>query len=262
MGTLGRIVYSLGVALRETGQALDRLGSRVQGSAAFKEELSRHQTIMKLFDKSPVIDETVFVAPSAAVIGDVKIGQNSSIWYGCVIRGDVNYIRVGAETNIQDNTLVHVAKNNAVGNVMPTIIGDKVTVGHNSVLHACTLEDEAFVGMGATILDGAVVEKGAMVAAGALITQNTRVPSGQVWAGNPAKFLRHLTEEEHSFIALSATNYAALADIHAKENLKTFEEIEADKLIRKKWALQSDDYDSQLGIRREKPPQLAFPDKM
>ncbi len=84
----------------------------------------------------------------------------------------------------------------------------------------------------------------------------------QVWAGNPAKFLRHLTEEEHSFIALSATNYAALADIHAKENLKTFEEIEADKLTRKKWAQQSDDYDSHLGIRREKPPQLAFPDKM
>jgi len=137
-----------------------------------------------------------------------------------------------------------------------------VGLGHNVVLHACTLEDGAFVGMGATILDGAVVEKGAMVAAGALITQNTRVPSGQVWVGSPAKFLRHLTEEEQSFTAISAKSYAGLAEIHSKENCKAFEEIEVDKLTCKKWAQQSDDYDSHLGIRCEKPLQIAFPYKM
>jgi len=262
MGTLGRVVYSLGKAARETGQALDRLGCRLQGVTGFKEDLSRHRTLMNLFDKTPVIEDSAFVAPSASVIGDVQIGEKSSIWYGCVLRGDVNHIRVGSETNIQDNTLVHVAKTNVSGNVAPTIIGNKVTVGHSAVLHACTLEDESFVGMGATVLDGAVVEKGAMVAAGSLVTQKTRIPSGQIWAGNPARFLRNLTTEELSFIKVSADNYAGLGEIHAKENSKTFEEIEADKMQRRKWEQQSDDYDSHLGIIRSKPPQVAFPDNM
>ncbi|KAJ7554883.1 hypothetical protein O6H91_05G014200 [Diphasiastrum complanatum] len=253
MGTLGRVVYRVGFWVRETGQALDRLGCRLQGNYAFQEQLSRHRTIMNLFDKLPTVAENVFVAPSAAVIGDVKIGARSSIWYGCVLRGDVNHIRIGSETNIQDNTLVHVAKTNISGNVAPTIVGDKVTIGHNAVLHACIVEDQSFVGMGATLLDGVVVENGAMVAAGALVTQNTRVPSGQIWAGNPARFLRELTEEEKVFILKSADNYSNLAEIHAKENAKSFEEIETEKLLRKKWAEQSDDYDSHLGIIREKP---------
>ncbi|KAL3700355.1 hypothetical protein R1sor_018377 [Riccia sorocarpa] len=261
MGTLGRILYTVGFWVRETGQAVDRLGSRLQGTYAFKEQLNRHRTVMNIFDKKPEISDNAFVAPSAAVIGDVQIGEKSSIWYGCVLRGDVNYIRVGSETNIQDNTLVHVAKTNVSGNIAPTIIGDKVTVGHSAVLHACTVEDEAFVGMGAVLLDGVVVEKGAMVAAGALVTQNTRVPAGQVWAGNPAKFLRNLSAEERAFIGKSADNYAQLGVTHAAENAKSFSMIEADIELRKQIAQQSDDYDSHLGIVREKDPDLAFPDK-
>ncbi|CAM6094508.1 unnamed protein product [Calypogeia fissa] len=258
MGTLGKAVYRLGAWVRETGQAIDRLGCRMQGEYAFKEQLSRHRTIMSFYEKKPEIAKDVFVAPSAAVIGDVKIGKKSSIWYGSVLRGDVNSISIGAETNIQDNTLVHVAKTNVSGNIAPTIIGSRVTVGHNAVLHACTVEDEVLVGMGATLLDGVVVEKGAIVAAGALVTQNTRVPAGQIWAGSPAKFMRNLTAEEKTFLVKSADNYASLAVMHAEENAKSFAEIEADKEYRKKLAQQSDDYDSHLGIVRDlRPPSMA-----
>lgn len=254
MGSLGKAVYHMGFWIRETGQALDRLGSRLQSIYAFQEQFSRHRTLMNLYDKAPDVAQNAFIAPSAAVVGDVKVGSGSSVWYGCVLRGDVNSISVGSETNIQDNTLVHVAKTNLSGNVMATSIGSRVTIGHNALLHGCTVEDDAFIGMGATLLDGVHVEANAMVAAGALVKQNTRIPTGEIWAGNPAKFLRRLSHEEIAFFAKSAANYAELAEVHAKENSKTYEEIQTDKVLRKKWAVQSDDYDSHIGVVREKPP--------
>jgi carbonic anhydrase/acetyltransferase-like protein (isoleucine patch superfamily) len=217
---------------------------------------------MNVFDKSPLVDKDVFVAPSASVIGDVQIGKGSSIWYGCVLRGDVNNISVGSGTNIQDNTLVHVAKTNISGKVLPTLIGDNVTVGHSAVIHGCTVEDDAFVGMGATLLDGVVVEKHAMVAAGSLVKQNTRIPSGEVWGGNPAKFMRKLTDEEIVYISQSAKNYINLAQIHASENSKSFEQIEVERALRKKYARKDEDYDSMLGITRETPPELILPDNV
>ncbi|PPR98221.1 hypothetical protein GOBAR_AA22442 [Gossypium barbadense] len=221
-----------------------------------------HRTLMNVFDKSPLVDKDAFVAPSASVIGDVQVGRGSSIWYGCVLRGDVNSISVGSGTNIQDNSLVHVAKSNLSGKVLPTNIGNNVTVGHSAVLHGCTVEDEAFVGMGATLLDGVVVEKHAMVAAGALVRQNTRIPAGEVWGGNPAKFLRKLTEEEIAFISQSATNYTNLAQVHAAENAKPFDEIEFEKILRKKFAKRDEEYDSMLGVVRETPPELILPDNV
>ncbi|KAL9358678.1 hypothetical protein Peur_046801 [Populus x canadensis] len=268
MGTLGRAIYTVGFWIRETGQALDRLGGRLQGNYYFQEQLSRHRTLMNIFDKAPVVDKDAFVAPSASVIGDVQVGKGSSIWYGCVLRGDVNSISVGSGTNIQDNSLVHVAKSNLSGKVLPTIIGDNVTVGehyyggHSAVVHGCTVEDEAFVGMGATLLDGVVVEKHAMVAAGALVRQNTRIPTGEVWGGNPAKFLRKLTDEEIAFIAQSATNYSNLAQVHAAENAKPFDEIEFEKVLRKKFAKKDEEYDSMLGVVRELPPELILPNNV
>ncbi|OVA18752.1 Bacterial transferase hexapeptide repeat [Macleaya cordata] len=263
MGTLGKAIYTVGFWIRETGQAIDRLGSRLQGNYYFQEQLSRHRTLMNIFDKAPSVDKDAFVAPSASIIGDVQVGRASSIWYGCVLRGDVNSISVGSGTNIQDNSLVHVAKSNLSGKVLPTIIGDNVTVaGHSAVLHGCTVENEAFVGMGATLLDGVVVEKHAMVAAGALVRQNTRIPAGEVWGGNPAKFLRKLTEEEIAFISQSATNYSNLAQVHAAENAKTFEEIELEKLLRKKFARRDEEYDSMLGVVREVPPELILPNNI
>ncbi|KAJ0975945.1 hypothetical protein J5N97_017910 [Dioscorea zingiberensis] len=262
MGTLGRVIYTVGFWIRETGQAIDRLGSRLQGNYYLKEQLSRHRTLMNVFDKVPNVDKDAFVAPSASVIGDVLVGRGSSIWYGCVLRGDVNSIRVGSGTNIQDNSLVHVAKSNLSGKVLPTIIGDNVTVGHSAVLHGCTVEDESFVGMGAVLLDGVVVEKHGMVAAGALVRQNTRIPAGEVWGGNPAKFLRKLTEEEIAFITQSATNYTNLSQVHAVENAKTFEEIESERALRKKFARRDEEYDSMIGVVREVPPELILPDNV
>ncbi|MBA0653493.1 hypothetical protein Goklo_020664 [Gossypium klotzschianum] len=284
MGTLGKAIYTVGFWIRETGQALDRLGCRLQGNYYFQEQqnyflnrkgvdfdqffriwfvsVSRHRTLMNVFDKAPIVDRDAFVAPSASVIGDVQVGRSSSIWYGCVLRGDVNSISIGSGTNIQDNSLVHVAKSNLSGKVLPTIIGSNVTVGHSAVLHGCTVEDEAFVGMGATLLDGVYVEKHAMVAAGALVRQNTRIPCGEVWGGNPAKFLRKLTEEEMTFISQSALNYTNLAQVHAAENAKSFDEIELETMLRKKFARRDEEYDSMLGVVRETPPELILPDNI
>nr|QEI21538.1 carbonic anhydrase [Zygophyllum xanthoxylum] len=256
MGTMGRAIYSVGFWIRETGQALDRLGSRLQGNYRFHEQLSRHRPLMNVFDKVPLVDKEAFVAPSASITGDVQVGRGSSIWYGCVLRGDVNSIVVGSGTNIQDNSLVHVAKSNLAGKVLPTVIGDNVTIGHSAVLHGCTVEDDVFIGTGATLLDGAHVEKLAMVAAGALVRQNTTIHSGEVWGGSPAKFLRKLTEEEMSFISQSASNYSNLAKVHAAVNAKSLEENEFIKMFQKKFARRKEEYDSATDVASEAPPQL------
>jgi len=162
--------------------------------------------ILPYRDVAPRIAPDAFVAPGAAVIGDVEIGARSSVWFGCVLRGDVNYVRIGARTNLQDGTVVHVASDGPA-----TIIGDDVTVGHGAVIHACSLENGCFVGIRATVMDGAVVESGAMVAAGALVTPDKRVPAGELWAGAPARKVRELGEEEFAAYAAIAAHYVNLA---------------------------------------------------
>ena len=163
----------------------------------------------------PKIGRNVFLAETAAVIGDVEIGDESSIWYHCVVRGDVNDIKIGARTNIQDGTVIHVSST-----LQGTYIGNDVTVGHMALLHACTVEDGAFIGMKACVMDGAYVEKGAMVAAGALVTPGKRVLSGQLWGGSPARFMRELKEDEKAYIPYSAGHYARLASEYLNKNLK------------------------------------------
>ncbi len=153
----------------------------------------------------PKIHDTVFVAHNACVAGDVEIGEDSSIWFGVQMRGDVDVIRIGKRTNIQDGTIIHVTRK-----VSGTYIGDGVTVGHAAILHACTIHDNAFIGMGAIIMDEVVVESGAMVAAGAVVTPRKRIPSGQLWGGNPAKYMRDLREDELNFFPVSADNYVRL----------------------------------------------------
>ena len=154
----------------------------------------------------PTIHPEAFIAPGAMVIGDVEIGKDTNVWFGCVIRGDVNTIRIGERTNIQDGTVIHVTRKTG-----PTVIGSGITIGHKALLHACTLEDGSFVGMGATVIDGAVVESGAMVAAGALVTPGKRIPAGQLWAGNPAKYFRDLKDDEVAYLPWSAEHYVKLA---------------------------------------------------
>ncbi len=159
--------------------------------------------------KHPKIADSAFIAENAVIIGDVEIGHDASIWYGCVIRGDVNYIRIGAGSNIQDNSTIHVSRYHG-----PTIVGSGVTVGHKVLLHACILEDHSFVGMGAILLDKSKVESQAMIAAGALLAPNKVVPQNQIWAGNPAKFFRNLRQDETDYIYTSEKNYIELAQIY------------------------------------------------
>jgi len=154
----------------------------------------------------PEIDKTAFIAPNATVVGDVTIGAESSVWFGCVLRGDVNEIRIGARTNIQDGTVIHVTRQ-----TFGTYIGSDITIGHAAVLHGCTLEDCCFIGMGAVLLDGVVIEREAMVAAGAVVTPGKRVKSGELWGGNPARLLRPLTEQDRAHFPVSAANYTELA---------------------------------------------------
>ncbi|MES2984582.1 MAG: gamma carbonic anhydrase family protein [Pseudomonadota bacterium] len=155
---------------------------------------------------TPTIHPDAFIAPGAVVIGDVHIGADSNVWFGCVIRGDVNNIRIGMRTNIQDGSVIHVTRKTG-----PTTIGSNITIGHKVLLHACTLADDCFIGMGATVMDFATVEPGAFVAAGALVTPKKQVKSGEMWAGNPAKFFRPLSPEEAAFIPVSAQNYVDLS---------------------------------------------------
>lgn len=155
---------------------------------------------------SPQIDSAAFIAPRAVLIGDVSVGADASIWFGCTLRGDVNDIMIGRGSNIQDGTVVHVASQG-----QGTYIGERVTVGHMALLHACDIEDEAFIGMKACVMDGARVEKHAMVAAGALVTPGKVVASGELWGGVPAVFMRKLTVKEKNDIVVSADHYMALA---------------------------------------------------
>ena len=160
---------------------------------------------------SPKIADDAFIAETATVIGQVEIGAGSSVWYGCVLRGDSNTIRIGARTNVQDGTIIHVNHEREGAAGTRTVIGDDITIGHMALLHACTLEDRCFIGMKACVMDGVVVETGAMVAAGALVTPGKRVKRGELWAGSPAKFMRALTEKEVAYFAYSSAHYAELA---------------------------------------------------
>lgn len=162
--------------------------------------------ILPFGDALPDIAADAFIAPNATVIGDTVIGARSSVWFGCVLRGDVNSIRVGSDTNIQDGTVVHVTRQK-----FGTEIGSGVTIGHLALIHGCRLEDGCFVGMQATVMDGCVIETGGMLAAGALLTPGKRIGRGELWAGRPARLMRNLETAEIQNIPDTATHYARLA---------------------------------------------------
>lgn len=220
---------ALGKALRETGQALDRLGRSLQGNFAFREELNRHRSLAPLLGKAPSVGHGAFVAPSAAVIGDVRLGSQASVFYGSVVRADLGSITIGDKSNVQDGCVIRTAPAYLAGHAADTVIGREVTIGHQASLHGCTVGDRALVGMGATLLEGSVVEPGAMVAAGAVVAPGTVVRSGEIWGGNPAVFLRKLKPEETAFLGESAEHYARLAAEHAQETSKPLEQVAAEK---------------------------------
>jgi len=168
---------------------------------------------------SPVLGEGTYVDEAATVIGDVVLGDDVSIWPGTVVRGDVNYIRIGARTNVQDGTIIHVTHDGPYGKPggFATVIGEDVTIGHAAVIHACVIEDACLIGMGATVLDGATIKKNGFVGAGAVIPPGKTVESGELWLGNPAKCVRQLSEKEIEQLYYSAQHYIRLKDKYLAE---------------------------------------------
>ncbi|MGH9318730.1 MAG: gamma carbonic anhydrase family protein [Vicinamibacteria bacterium] len=163
-------------------------------------------------DKTPKIDETAFVAENASVIGNVVVGPHASIWFGCVVRGDVHFIRIGARTNLQDLSVIHVnhEKN-------PTVLEEDVTVGHRVILHGCRVKKGSLIGMGAVLLDDVVVEESALVAAGAVVSPGTVIPAGKLARGVPARIVRDLTSEEIAGLVRSAESYVSLKNDYLRQ---------------------------------------------
>ena len=164
--------------------------------------------------RSPKIHESAFLAEDAVIIGDVEIGKDASIWYGCVLRGDVNFIRIGESTNIQDGTIIHVSRREDYS----TIIEQEVTVGHSATIHGCYIETGSLIGIGAIILDGARIGKNSLVAAGSLVTPDTKIPERSFVLGSPAKVKRELTDEEVEDLERFWRGYVELNGIYSESN--------------------------------------------
>jgi carbonic anhydrase/acetyltransferase-like protein (isoleucine patch superfamily) len=175
-------------------------------------------TILPFEGREPQIDETAFIAPGARIIGDVAIGPQASVWYNCVLRGDIHRIEVGARSNVQDGSVFHVEGPRPDSGGMfggcPTIIGEDCVIGHMAVVHGCTLEDRAFVGMGAVAMDDCRIGEGAMLAAGALLSPGKSIPPHEIWIGRPAKFLKVQSEEQVGKIRFQTERYCRLAERH------------------------------------------------
>lgn len=171
-------------------------------------------TILPFGGKVPQIHDTAFIAPGARIIGDVTIGPEASVWYNCVLRGDIHRIEVGARSNVQDGTVIHVEGPRPDTEGCPTIIGSECVIGHMAVVHGCTLDDRAFVGMGAVAMDACRIGEGAMLAAGALLSPNKAIPPREIWAGRPAKLMRALDEAQVTKIGFQTARYVELAKRH------------------------------------------------
>ena len=203
-----RLVWRRMAALQLRRKCIMKLGNRYDLQRRCKRSFS-NATIVPYKGKSPIISPKAFIASSSSLIGDIVIEDDASIWYGCVLRGDVAAIRVGKRSNVQDGTIIHVNSAKPELNIptLNTIIGDDVTIGHGCILHACELKDRAFIGMQSCIMDGAIIESDAMVAAGSLVTIGKVVKSGELWAGRPAKFLKKMEQSDIDEISAMAQRY-------------------------------------------------------
>ena len=201
--------------------ALDGIGKTMEVTK-YTERLVPSTRFVAVNGVAPRVDAMSFVAPSASVIGDVQMGKESSVWYGAVLRGDVNSITIGQQSSVGDRAVVHVAK---IQGDFPTHIGNFVTIGAGALVHAATVKDAVLIGESAQVLDGAVVESHSIIAPAAIVTPGTKVPTGQLWAGAPAKMVRALTAEEIEGITARAMETVVLASQHAEENAKGYEQI-------------------------------------
>ncbi|MBL0327786.1 MAG: gamma carbonic anhydrase family protein [Cytophagaceae bacterium] len=163
--------------------------------------------ILPVKEKSPQYGENCWFAPNATLVGDIKMGNDCTVWFNAVVRGDVNSIIMGNRVNIQDGAIIHCTYQKTV-----TTIGNNVSIAHNAIVHGCTIEDEVLIGMGAIVMDGAVIGKNSIIGAGAIITQNTIVPPGTIWAGNPAKYIKEVSKDLGEVFMRTANNYVMYSE--------------------------------------------------
>eukprot|EP00455_Lapot_gusevi_P020620 TRINITY_DN2182_c0_g1_i4.p1 TRINITY_DN2182_c0_g1~~TRINITY_DN2182_c0_g1_i4.p1 ORF type:complete len:266 (+),score=118.01 TRINITY_DN2182_c0_g1_i4:58-855(+) len=202
---------------RAAGQNLEAQGAEKLGLKTVRLPFNRHRPVLPVGKQVPRFGDNVFVAPTATIAGAVSVGSDSSVWYGAVLRGDTGPIKVGIRTNIQDKCVVYGGSGEAGTLRAMTYIGSFVTVGHGAVIKSSFIDDNALIGMNAVLEEGCIVENQAIVAAGAVLEAGTRVPSGELWAGSPAKFVRKLTGEELEGIFDSAETYVKNGEDHAAE---------------------------------------------
>mmetsp|Transcript_26916 Transcript_26916/g.25774 ORF Transcript_26916/g.25774 Transcript_26916/m.25774 type:complete len:281 (+) Transcript_26916:144-986(+) len=231
--------------LRTSGKALDILGRQFE-AVPYVEKLQPPTRAIKLGSHIPVI-KGAFVASTASVIGKVQVGSSSSIWYGAIVRGDVNSITIGDGVTIGDRVMIHCSAE------LPTIIGDRSVVGAGAICHGCVLEEESMVGAGAQVMDGARVQRHGVLAPGGILSMKKVIPSGQMWAGVPAIYLRDLSLLEIAQIAILAKENADLAILHALESVKTWQQIELDEYNYEQELERSDSY-----YKRLTPEQMSF----
>ena len=173
-------------------------------------------TVLPLHGKAPRIHETAFIAPGCRIIGDVEIGPEASVWYNCVVRADVNRIAIGARTNVQDGTVIHCeSPSETHPDGFPTLIGDDVLIGHMAMVHGCVLEDRAFVGLGAIVMDGCRIGPDAMLGAGAMLTSGKTIAARELWVGRPAKLVRALPEKAIAGMRAGVAHYVENAKHHS-----------------------------------------------
>eukprot|EP00977_Amphora_coffeiformis_P004850 scaffold1046_cov172-Amphora_coffeaeformis.AAC.5 len=188
----------------------------------YQEKLVPSTRFVAVDDVAPTVSEECFVAPSASLIGDVTVGKNSSVWYGAVVRGDVNKVTIGDRVSIGDRAVVHVAK---IQGDFPTAIGNDVIIGAGALVHAATLKDGCMIGEASQVMDGATVEEKSIVGPASIVTPGTKVASGELWAGNPAKKVRALTPEEIASIPALCLETASLAQAHVLEHTKDYQQV-------------------------------------
>lgn len=205
-------VWRFAFAVRESGQALERVGCRLQGIFSHEEILSRHSPLVPVRFRAPSLAEGTWVAPSGLVAGEVDVGRNSSIWYNAVVRGDFQSVSIGHNTNIQDGAYVAAASEYSP----PVEIGNNVSIGHGAVIKGAIIGDHSLIGINAVISEGAKVGGLSIVAAGSYVEENTEIPAGEVWAGNPAKKLRDLKPAEREYLRTLPQRYTELAEKHSQ----------------------------------------------
>ncbi len=182
-------------------------------------------TILPVRGNKPEFPDSCWLAPNATLIGDISMGENCTVWFNAVLRGDVNSIIIGDKVNIQDGAVIHCTYEKT-----KTIIGDNVSIGHNAIIHGCVIKDEVLIGMGAIVMDGAVIGKNSIIGAGAVVTQNTQVPPGSIYVGNPAKFLKETSPEAAEVFMRTANNYVLYASWFQEKNTTRKAQIFKSKL--------------------------------